>query len=355
MRARSIASLSLSFGLVAIPVKLYSATENSAAIRFKLMASGGRRLKQQYVTEPSTRSVDEEPLDEDSDAELETDRSLAHSRGAFSKVVNFPSSRVVPAIPAMPVYERPKADAEGVIERSEMVKGFEYEKGKFVVFTAEELKALQSESRKTIDIVSFIPEKAVDPLYYDKAYLLAPDKRGLKPYNLLLRAMHDTGRCALARWAFRSKEYVVQIRAAEGGMVLQQLLYAEEVRSFAGLDIEATPVGDAELNLAKQLIAQISADSYNPSAFVDEEKKRIFAAVEKKIAGKQLNSPAVKTSPDRKVVDLLGALRASLQLKADMLSPGENSKSPAVQRKPAKRASKPLNASLSSKARSGKR
>jgi DNA end-binding protein Ku len=319
------------------------------------MGSGGIRLKQQYVAEPLAPTVDKEPVDEESESEPEMDRALVHSRGAASKVVNFPSVRA-PAVPAMAMDEPSKANADSIVERSEMVKGFEYEKGKFVVFTAEELKALQSESRKTIDIVSFIPEKAVDPIYYDKAYLLAPDRRGSKPYYLLLRAMRDTGRCALAKWAFRSKEYVVQIRAAEGGMILQQLFYAEEVRSLSDLDIEATPVGDAELSLAKQLIAQISADSYDPSEFVDEEKRRIWAAVEKKIAGKQLRPATASASPDRKVVDLLGALRASLRHKADARGTGETSKSSVVQRKPAKRASRrSVDLSASSKARSSKR
>jgi DNA end-binding protein Ku len=111
-------------------------------------------------------------------------------------VVDFPSSRRT-AIP--PEDEPARPAAEAVVERSATVKGYEYEKGKFVLFTAEELKALQAGSRKTIDIVSFVPEKGIDPIFFDKAYLFAPDKRGSKPYNLLLRAMHDTDRCALAR------------------------------------------------------------------------------------------------------------------------------------------------------------
>jgi DNA end-binding protein Ku len=126
--------------------------------------------------------------------------------------------------------------------------------------------------------------------------------------------MQDTKRSALAKWAFRSKEYVVQIRPAEGGMVLQQLLYAEEVRSLEILNIERVDVGDAELNLAKQLIAQISVDSYDPTEYTDEEKKRILAAVEAKIAGRQVvASEPAQTSPEANVVDLLAALRASLQ------------------------------------------
>ncbi|HEV7610683.1 MAG TPA: Ku protein [Steroidobacteraceae bacterium] len=333
MAARSIASLSISFGLVSIPIKLYSATESSAAIRFKLMTSSGAHVRQQYVTESLPPVMEEEPPVEEPAPELE--RPVAKSRDAASKVVDFPTARqtVVP-----PTYEESAPTADDVIERSTMVKGFEFKKGKFVLFTPEELKALEAGSRQTIDIVSFIPENAVDPIYYNKAYFLAPDKRGSKPYNLLARAMRDTGRCALAKWAFRSKEYIAQIRAAHNGLVLQQLFYAEEVRSFTDLHIEPTDVGDAELKLAKQLIAQISADSYDPTEFVDEEKTRILAAVEEKISGKQIAAPAHAPSNGGQVVDLLEALRASLQGKQGR---GETANGPRLstgERKPIKRA-----------------
>ena len=153
-----------------------------------------------------------------------------------------------------------------------MVKGYEFEKGKFVLFSADELKALAAApGRRSTSSPSFPSTPSILSSTTRRTYL-APDKRGAKPYSLLLRAMRDTGRCALAKWAFRSKEYVVQIRAAEGGMVLQQLLYAEEVRPLADLDIEQVAVGDAELKLAKQLIEQISVEAYDPSEFVDEEK-----------------------------------------------------------------------------------
>src|SRR5690606_30844744 len=118
----------------------------------------------------------------------------------------------------------------------------------------KELQALEEGASHSIDIVSFIPQEAVDPLYYDKAYFLAPDKRGGKPYNLLMQAMHETGRCALARWSWRGKQHVVQVRAEEDGLVLQQLLYADEVRSLKDLDVERTKVSAAELKLAVQLI-----------------------------------------------------------------------------------------------------
>src|SRR4249920_4259300 len=143
MAARSIASLTLGFGLVSIPVKLYSATESSSTVRFNLLAKDGSRVKQQYVSEKDGK----------------------------------------------------------IVERADMVKGYEFEKDQYVLFQPDELKALEEGSSHVIDIVSFIPEKEVDPIYYDKAYFLAPDKRGGKPYSLLRAAMRESGRCALAKWA----------------------------------------------------------------------------------------------------------------------------------------------------------
>ncbi|MDQ6627085.1 MAG: Ku protein [Pseudomonadota bacterium] len=257
MAARSIASLSLSFGLVSIPVRLYSATESSAAVRFNMLAKDGSRLKQQYVSEKDQQ----------------------------------------------------------VVERADMIKGYEFEKDQFVLFSPDELKALQESPSHTIDIVAFIPEKAIDPIFYDKAYFLAPDKRGGKPYNLLIEAMRQSGRCALAKWAWKAKQYVVQVRPAEDGLVLQQLLYADEVRSMKDLDIEKVTVSPAELKLAMQLIEQISEDTYDPTMFEDEEKKRILAAIDEKIAGKQIvaNEPhETGSGGGAQVIDLVEALRASL-------------------------------------------
>src|SRR6187399_954780 len=244
MAARSIASLSLSFGLVSIPVKLYSATESAASVRFNMLDKDGARLKQQYVSEKD----------------------------------------------------------QHVVERAEMVKGYEFEKDRFVIFQPEELKALQESPSHTIDIVAFIPDKAIDPIFYDKAYYL------------LIEAMRQSGRVALAKWAWKAKQYVVQVRPAEDGLVLQQLLYADEVRSMKELDIEKVTVSPAELKLAMQLIEQISEDTYDPTMFEDEEKKRILAAIDEKIAGKQIvaNEPHEPVSGGAQVIDLVEALRASL-------------------------------------------
>jgi DNA end-binding protein Ku len=331
MPPRSIASLSLNFGLVSIPIKLYPATESSAAIRFKLMAASGTRVRQQYVAEAA-------PVEEPSVAKPQPEAKQGHPipnpRAALSKVVDFPRARYVtppPDEPRMPALE-------SLVERSSMVKGYEYEKGKFVLFNAKELAALQAGSQKTIDIVSFIPEKTVDPIFFDKAYLLAPDKGGSKPYQLLLRALQDTGRCALARWAFRSKAYVVQIRAAVTGLVLQQLHYADEVRSFSALHIEPAEVKEAELDLAKRFIGQLSAESYDPKEFVDEEKARILEAVQSKLAGKQMRTPASPPGGGQ-VINLLEALRASLRTQQGLGATARSPSSSLGQRKAAKKAS----------------
>ena len=255
MAARSIASLSLSFGLVSIPVKVFSATETAGGVGFNLLHNCGSRVKQQYLC-------------------------------------------IKENIP---------------VERADMVKGYEFEKDRYVMFTPAELKALEEAPRSTIDIVSFIPLSAVDPIYYDKAYYLAPDKRGGKPYGLLLQAMRESGRCALARWAWKGKQYVVQVRAHEEGLILQQLLYAAEVRSMKELDIERAEINKPELQLALQLIDQISEDSYDPAEFEDEEKKRILAAIDDKIAGKQIVvTEGQEPAAGGQVIDLVDALRASL-------------------------------------------
>ncbi len=209
-----------------------------------------------------------------------------------------------------------------VVPRAEMVKGYEFEKDRFVLFSAEELKALEEASSPAIEIMAFIPEKSVDPLFYDKAYLIAPDKRGGKPYALLAEAMRKSGRCALAKWAWKSKQYVVQVRPVEDGLVLQQLLYADEVRSLKDLNIEPVSVSAGELQLALQLIDQISEDTYDPTQYDDEEKKRILAAIDAKIAGKQVVASAHDEAPESaQVIDLMEALRASLGKKTAAAKP----------------------------------
>ena len=305
---RAIASLSLSFGLVSIPVKLYSATEASAAVRFKLMRADGARVRQQYV---SDAPIDERPEQQEATPSI----SMRSSRGQdppamaqSSNVRKLSAAEILRPQRALDIDE----PTLSVVERDDLAKGYEFEKGKFVLFTPDELKALQQASRQTIDIVSFVPQETIDPVYYDKAYLLGPEKRGSKPYSLLHEALRTSERCALAKWAWRSKQYVVQVRAVDGGLVLQQLRYAEEVRSVGDLKIDLVPVTKAELQLALQLIEHIAEEAFDPTQFVDEEKQRILAAVEKKIAGQQIIAPQHVEASRAEVVDLMTALRASI-------------------------------------------
>src|SRR5262252_2053943 len=179
MAARSIGSLTVSFGLVAIPVKLYSATQPAGTISFNLLhKSDGSRLKQQYLC----------------------------------------------------------LKEEVVVPREDIVKGYEFAKDQYVMFTPEELKALEETGTHTAEITEFVPIESVDPVFFDKAYYLAPDKGGAKPYALFTKALRETGRCALGRWAARGKQYIVMLRPVEDGLVMQQLLYAAEVRSIKDID-----------------------------------------------------------------------------------------------------------------------
>src|SRR2546423_10082786 len=158
MAARSIGTLSISFGLVSIPVKLYSATEASRAISFNLLHKDcGSRLKQQYIC-------------------------------------------VKDNVP---------------VAREEMVKGYEFAKDQYVMFSPEELKALEETGTQSAEIAEFVPIEAIDPVFFDKAYYLAPDKFGAKPYALFARALRESKRCAIGRWAARGKQYIVMIRPVE--------------------------------------------------------------------------------------------------------------------------------------------
>jgi DNA end-binding protein Ku len=256
--ARSIASMTLSFGLVSVPVKVYTATESKSGVGFNLMHKEcGTRLKQQYVCPHDGK----------------------------------------------------------VVERADMVKGYEFEKEKYVIFEKSELEALEASASHTIDIVSFVPTEAIDPIYLDKPYYLAPDKRGGKPYRLLQVAMKDSGTCAVARWTWKGKQHMVQVRAGNDGLILQTLLYADEVRSQADIGIEETDIQPTELQLAEQLIEQYRVDSYDAGAYKDEEKERILAEIDKKIAGNKITAAPAVEQPGAQVIDLVEALRASLKKK----------------------------------------
>jgi len=276
MAPRAIASLTVSFGLVSIPVKLYSATESSHAISFNLLHKGcGSRLKQQYFC------VKEE----------------------------------VP------------------VSREDMVKGYEFAKDQYVTFSPEELKAVEEAGTHAAEISEFVPIESIDPVFFDKAYYLAPDKGGAKPYALFARALRESKRCAIGRWGARGKQYIVMIRPIQDGLVMQQLLYAGEVRSIKDIEITKSEVKDAELKLAQQLIEQQAVDTFDPAPYVDDVRSRIETAVQKKVEGQEFTM-AEAPQGGGQVIDLMEALRASLERKA----PAKASPSEAEARKPPKRA-----------------
>jgi len=254
MSARAIATATISFGLVSIPVKLYSSGESGSTIRFNMLhKKDGSRLKQQYFC---------------------------------------------------------LKDGEKV-ERSEMAKGYEFSKGQYVMFSPEELKALEAQSTQEIEITEFVPTDKVEPVFFDKSYYLGPDKGGDRAYKLLSQALVKTKRSALAKYAARGKTYLVLVRPYEKGLIMQQLRYAEEVRAF-----DEVPLGDAaikagELKLALQIVEQAVSDKFKPDAYEDEVKQRVETLIQKKIDGQEITAEPTE-EPKAQVIDLMEALKASL-------------------------------------------
>jgi DNA end-binding protein Ku len=254
MPPRSIATGTISFGLVSIPVRLYPATQPTGTVSFNLLhAKDGSRLKQQYVC---------------------------------------------------------AQDGEKV-ERDDMVKGFEFAKDRYVTFTAEELKALEEIATQTIDIAEFVPLADVDPVYFDRAYHLGPEKGGAKAYRLLAEALERAGKAALARYAARGKGYLVLIRPSGGRLVMQQLLYADEVRPVEDIPVDDAELKEPEVQLALQLIEQTASEGFHPERYEDGVKKRILEAIDRKVQGQEIQV-AAPAEPQAQVIDLMDALKASL-------------------------------------------
>ena len=304
MSARAIATANISFGLVSIPVKLFSASNASAGISFNMLhGKCGSRVKQQYVC--------------------------------------------------------PKED-NVVVPREDIRKGYEFAKDQYVLFTTEELKALEEESTQTVEVTEFVPVSEIDPVYFDRPYYLGPDKGGSKAYWLMNEALRTTGRVALAKYAARGKQYLVMLRPAEKGLVMQQLLYADEVRPFSEVEIEDADVAPKELDLAKLLVSQRATDKFEPETYEDDVKKRIHAQLERKIAGQEIQAAPVEAGGQ--IIDLMEALKASLANKPAsgkaaekaagprLVSAPEPAAAAAGGRKPAKRAPRAGNGSSRSDA-----
>ena len=253
MPPRPISSATISFGLVSVPVSLYSASESAATVSFNMLhKSCGTRLKQQYI-----------------------------------------------------------CPNEGeVVEKDDIAKGYEFAKGKYVTFTPEEIKALDEKATNSIDIVEFVPLAAVDRIYLEKVYYLGPDKGGDRAYRLLGEALKETGRAALGQYSARGKQHLVLVRPLDGVLVMEQLHYAAELRPATEVPHPETPVKEAELALARQLIEQSSNDEFKPENYHDTVRERVLEAIQSKVEGEEIT--AEPAPPETKILDLMDALKASL-------------------------------------------
>ena len=254
MPPHAIGSGTISFGLVSIPVKLYTAA-SSTAVSFNLLhAKCGSRIRQQ----------------------------------TFCPTCN------------------------EVVERSALVRGYEFAKDQYVRVSDDELKAVEGEASQMIDIAEFVPLAKVDPIYFERTYYLGPDKGGEKPYRLLADALAKAEQVALAKFVMRGKENLVLIRSAQGGLMLHTMYFADEVRNFDEIDKgQSAKIKTGELELAVKLIEGLSADEFEPDQYKDEYRDRVVDVINKKVEGKEVTS--VAPAPERKqVIDLMEALRESL-------------------------------------------
>ncbi|MGH7699944.1 MAG: Ku protein [Gemmatimonadales bacterium] len=272
MSAHAIGSATISFGLVSVPVKLFSAGESSAAISFNwLHKKDGSRLKQQYIC---------------------------------------------------------AKDGEK-IEKDEMVKGYEFSKGQYVIFTPEELKALEERATGAIEITEFVDGSLVDRLYTDRNYYLGPDKGGERAYRLLGEALKKTGRLAIGQFAARGKQYLIAVRPLGNVLVMEQLRYANEIRPATEVPVPDIEVKKPELELAVQLIDQAASDAFRPEAYEDNVRKRILEQIQRKVEGQEITEEP-EEAPKAQVIDLMEALKASL-------AKGGSGGGKDAERKPAKR------------------
>jgi DNA end-binding protein Ku len=253
MPARAIDTATIAFGLVSIPVKIYSTSEPSHEIHFHMIHEGcGERLKQQYV-----------------------------------------------------------CPRHGEIERSEMGKGYELTKGNFVELSKDELKALEAVSSDELAIREFVPAAAVDPILVERTYYLGPDKGGERAYRLLRDALEQAEIVGVAAFSARGKQYVVMVRPFEDGLAMHQLRYPDEVKPWSEVPLGRLPkAAPAELGLATQIIDQLRHETFDPSQYTDEVKDRVRKLIAKKAKGGEIVAPP--EAPKPVVKDLMEALKASL-------------------------------------------
>jgi DNA end-binding protein Ku len=198
-----------------------------------------------------------------------------------------------------------------VVEKDEICKGYEFAKDQYVLFSAEEIKALDEKATNAIDIAEFVPLAAVDRIYLEKVYYLGPGKGGERAYRLLVAALEATGRAALGQYSARGKQHLVLVRPMGDILVMEQLHYHAELRSAAEVPRPDVPVKDAELALARQLIEQGSVEEFRPESYRDQVRERVLEEIQRKVDGQEITASAPE-APQTRVIDLMDALKASL-------------------------------------------
>jgi DNA end-binding protein Ku len=283
MPPHSIGSGNISFGLVSIPIKMFSASSSGGVSFNQLHQKCGGRIRQQQIC-PTCNEV---------------------------------------------------------VERSTLVKGYEFAKDQYVQFTDEELKGLEGEASRMIDIAEFVPLAQVDPIYFEKTYYLGPDKGGEKAYRLLADAMKSAGRVALAKFVMRGKENLVLIRAAQEGLMLHTMYFVDEIRDFGEVDKgENAKLKPGEMDLAMRLVNELSSEAFTPEKYTDEYQARVLEVVEAKVEGKEVTSLAPQAQRTQ-VIDLMDALKQSLGKRgagAGGAAAGGGRKVTELEKKPAARA-----------------
>lgn len=201
---------------------------------------------------------------------------------------------------------------ETMVEAEALTKAYQISKGRYVTFSAEELEALESDDERAIEITEFVDIDQIDPLFFEKAYYLGPGNGGAKTYRLLASAMKKQGKVALARWVAYNREHLVILRPYEEGLVLHTMFYADEVRDFAGVEVPEGEVKEKELKLAEMLIDELSESEFDPLRYRDEYRQRLMDKIEAKSKGQTIVSDRKEDDHAGEVVDIMEALRRSL-------------------------------------------
>lgn len=255
MALRPLRNAMISFGLVSIPVRFYTATK-SEDIHFNLLhASCGSRVNRKWWC---------------------------------------------------PKHEK-------IVDSDELIRGYAVTKNKYVTFSDEEMEVLETDDNRSLDITEFVDVAQIDPVFYEKAYFLGPAPGGGKTYKLLATAMKKENKVAVARWVAAGKEHIVVLRPFENGLILHTMYYADEVRDFGAMDIEKGEVRDKELKLAETLISELTEDKFNPMAFKDEYRERLLDRIKDKARGKMIVAEEKEEEKGGEVVDIMEALRRSLE------------------------------------------